>query len=147
MHGLRKPNIRCWLSLVTIGLVVIGTLSTAIAACHPGAPKEVKLGYVDFFLVVRPFSGLLAVMRQMDGAPMERRRRYSWRQGQDDRSRRERGLAQVTSRMKWYRMSRSMLVVGYTSSANCLAIGPVAEELQMLTADLRKRALLVGDNS
>jgi branched-chain amino acid transport system substrate-binding protein len=121
---------------VTIGLTVIGALSTALAASPPkGAPKEVKLGYVDFF------SGGAAIFG------ISGRNAARWVVDQWNAEGGIRGVKvkmievdenggpdkQVTEYRRLVLDEQVDAIVGYTSSANCLAIGPVAEELQMLT--------------
>ena len=49
MSRFQKPYTRWWLSLCSIGLVVCIIYAAVVAAQTKGAPKELKLGFVDFF--------------------------------------------------------------------------------------------------
>src|SRR5437773_8545598 len=49
MSRFQKPHTRWLLSLCNIGLVVCVVYAAVVAAQPKGAPKELKLGFVDFF--------------------------------------------------------------------------------------------------
>ena len=49
MSRFQKPYTRWWPSLGSIGLVVCLVYAAIVAAQTKGAPKELKLGFVDFF--------------------------------------------------------------------------------------------------
>src|SRR5262245_66361522 len=49
MSRFQKPYTHWWLSLGIIGLVVCLVYAAVVAAQPKGAPKELKLGFVDFF--------------------------------------------------------------------------------------------------
>src|SRR2546425_12503658 len=49
MSRFQKPYTHWWLSLCSIGLVVCIIYAAVVAAQTKGAPKELKLGFVDFF--------------------------------------------------------------------------------------------------
>ena len=107
-----------------IGLIVLITFSAATAAAPKGAPKAFKLGFVDFF------SGGEALFGDkwnkdggIGGVPVKLIL-------VDERG----GPAKAVTELRRLALDEEVdAVVGYTSSANCLAIGPVAEELQVLT--------------
>ena len=136
MHGVRKLSLRCVLSLVIIGLVVGAPFSLATAASPPkGAPKEVKLGFVDFFSGAAAIFGisgknaaewLIDKWNKEDGIGGVKVKMVEVDEaGGPDK--------QVTEYRRLVLDEKVDAVIGYTSSANCLAIGPVAEELQTLT--------------
>jgi branched-chain amino acid transport system substrate-binding protein len=124
-----------WLSLPAIVLVVLAASLPGAAAPPTGAPPELKLGFVDFL------SGP-AVLFGASGKNLA-----EWLV---DRWNKEGGIRgvkvklaivdeaggpdkQVTEFRRLVLDEKVHAVVGYTSSANCLAIAPVAEELKMLT--------------
>ena len=49
MSRFQKPYMRWWLSLCSLGFVVCVVYAAVVAAQPKGAPKELKLGFVDFF--------------------------------------------------------------------------------------------------
>jgi len=107
----------------------------ANAAPPKGAPKELKLGFVDFFsgsAAIFGISGKNAAEWLIDkwnkdggirGVPVKMVEVDE--AGGPDK--------QVTEFRRLVLDAKVDAVVGYTSSASCLAIGPVAEELQTLT--------------
>ncbi|MBI4241760.1 MAG: ABC transporter substrate-binding protein, partial [Candidatus Rokubacteria bacterium] len=127
---------------VLLGLVAIGALvfvasapETAAQAKPAGAPAELKVGFVDFY------SGGAAVFGASGKATTE------WLV---DKWNKEGGIGgvkiklvivdeaggpdkQVTEFRRLVLDEKVDAVVGYTSSANCLAVAPVAEELKVLT--------------
>src|SRR5712691_5238275 len=117
MSRFQKPHTRWWLSLCSIGLVVCLVYAAIVAAQTKGAPKELKLGFVDFFsgsAAIFGISGKNAAELLVD----------KWNK--------EGGVKGVP--VKMVEVDENVdAVVGYTSSANCLAIAPLAEELQTLT--------------
>lgn len=131
----RQPRRRGLISLFVLGLIVCMISSVALAAPPKGAPKEFKLGFVDFF------SGGAAIFGGSGKATTE------W---MVDKWNKEGGIGgvpvklimideaggpakQVTEYRRLVLDEQVHAIVGYTSSANCLAIAPVAEELQTLT--------------
>jgi branched-chain amino acid transport system substrate-binding protein len=124
----------------SLGIFVIGALLLAVSmpmatAAPEGAPAELKVGFVDFF------SGTAAVFG-IGGKWTSEWLVEKWN--------REGGIRGVPIKLvvvdeaggpkkqvKEYRRlvleEKVHAVVGYTSSANCLAIAPVAEELKTLT--------------
>jgi len=127
---------------VLVGLFAIGALvfvgstpETAAQAKPAGAPAELKVGFVDFY------SGGAAVFGASGKATTE------WLV---DKWNKEGGIGgvkiklvivdeaggpdkQVTEFRRLVLDEKVDAVVGYTSSANCLAVAPVAEELKVLT--------------
>jgi branched-chain amino acid transport system substrate-binding protein len=107
----------------------------ANAAPPKGAPKELKLGFVDFFsgsAAIFGISGKNAAEWLIDkwnkdggirGVPVKMVEVDE--AGGPDK--------QVTEFRRLVLDAKVDAVVGYTSSASCLAIGPVAEELETLT--------------
>jgi len=115
--------------------VVCIIYAAVVAAQTKGAPKELKLGFVDFFsgsaaifgvsgknaaeLLVEKWNkeggikGVAVKMVEVD------------ENGGPDK--------QVTEYRRLVLDEKVDAIVGYTSSANCLAIAPLAEELQTLT--------------
>src|SRR6516225_7498805 len=135
MSRFQKPSTHWWLSLCSIGLVIGLVYAAVVAAQTKGAPKELKLGFVDFF------SGA-AAMFGVSGKNTAELLVDKWNKeggikgvpvklvevdeaGGPDK--------QVTEFRRLVLDEKVDAIVGYTSSADCLAIGPVAEELQTLT--------------
>jgi branched-chain amino acid transport system substrate-binding protein len=123
-------------SLFIGAVVVFAAAAQATAAARPsGAPAELKVGFVDFFSgAAAPFgmSGKNAAEWLVDKWNKEGGIRGVKIQlimvdeaGGPDK--------QVTEYRRLVLDEGVDAVVGYTSSANCLAIAPVAEELQTLT--------------
>ena len=136
MERYQYPQPRRLISLVAIGLMLCVVSCTATAATPPkGAPKEVKLGFVDFLsgsAAVFGISGKNAAEWMVD----------KWNADGGIRGVKVRMIAvdegggpdkQVTEFRRLVLDEQVDAVIGYTSSANCLAIAPVAEELQTLT--------------
>src|SRR2546425_11295824 len=135
MSRFQKPYTRWWLSLGSIGLAVCVVYAAVVAAQPKGAPKELKLGFVDFFsgsAAIFGVSGKNAAELLVDkwnkeggirGVPVKMVEVDE--AGGPDK--------QVTEFRRLVLDAKVDAVVGYTSSASCLAIGPVAEELQTLT--------------
>ena len=135
MSRFQKPYTRWLLSLLSIGLVVCVVYAAVVAAQPKGAPKELKLGFVDFFsgaAAIFGTSGKNAAELLVDkwnkeggikGVPVKMVQVDE--NGGPDK--------QVTEYRRLVLDEKVDAVVGYTSSANCLAIAPLAEELQTLT--------------
>jgi len=135
MSRFQKPHTRWWLSLCSIGLVVCLVYAAIVAAQTKGAPKELKLGFVDFFsgsAAIFGVSGKNAAELLVDkwnkeggikGVPVKMVEVDE--NGGPDK--------QVTEYRRLVLDEKVDAIVGYTSSANCLAIAPLAEELQTLT--------------
>jgi len=122
-----------------IGFFVIGSMflsvSTPMAATPKGAPAEFKVGFVDFL------SGVAAVFG-MSGKYTSEFLVNKWNKEGGIRGVPikliivdEAGGAkkQVTEYRRLVLEEKVDAIVGFTSSANCLAIAPVAEELKTLT--------------
>ncbi|MBI2152153.1 MAG: ABC transporter substrate-binding protein [Candidatus Rokubacteria bacterium] len=138
MRGVFKSRVGPWLSLLAVGvLVLVAALPTTVTsqARPSGAPAELKIGFVDFF------SGAGATFGASGKTATE------WLV---DKYNSEGGIGgvklkvvivdeaggpdkQVTELRRLALDEKVNAVVGYTSSANCLAIAPVAEELKVLT--------------
>jgi branched-chain amino acid transport system substrate-binding protein len=136
MHQWQRPHSRWVVGLLTLGFIAFVACLTATAATAPkGAPTELKLGFVDFFsgsAAVFGISGKNAAEWVVDKWNKEGGiRGVKLRLIEVD----EAGAPdkQVTEFRRLVLDEQVDAVVGYTSSANCLAIAPVAEELQVLT--------------
>jgi len=115
--------------------VVCLVYAAIVAAQTKGAPKELKLGFVDFFsgsAAIFGVSGKNAAELLVDkwnkeggikGVPVKMVEVDE--NGGPDK--------QVTEYRRLVLDEKVDAIVGYTSSANCLAIAPLAEELQTLT--------------
>jgi branched-chain amino acid transport system substrate-binding protein len=135
MSRFQKPYTRWWLSLCSLGLVVCIIYAAVVTAQTKGAPKELKLGFVDFFsgsAAIFGVSGKNAAELLVDkwnkeggikGVPVKMVEVDE--NGGPDK--------QVTEYRRLVLDEKVDAIVGYTSSANCLAIAPLAEELQTLT--------------
>jgi branched-chain amino acid transport system substrate-binding protein len=130
------PGMRWIVSLFIGAGVGFAAAAQVTAATRPsGAPAELKVGFVDFFSgAAAPFgmSGKNAVEWLVDKWNKEGGIRgvkikliMVDEAGGPDK--------QVTEYRRLVLDEEVGAVVGYTSSANCLAIAPVAEELQTLT--------------
>ena len=138
MRGVFKSRVGVWLSLGAIGAVVFLAVTPAPVtpqARPSGAPAELKVGFVDFFSTAASTFGSSG------------RSTTEWLV---DKYNREGGIGgvkikltlvdeaggpdkQVTEFRRLALDEKVHAIVGYTSSANCLAIAPVAEELKTLT--------------
>ena len=138
MQRVFKSRVRSWLSLLAIGVVVViaALPATVTPQARPsGAPAELKVGFVDFFSTAAATFGSSG------------RSTTEWLV---DKYNREGGIGgvkikltvvdeaggpdkQVTEFRRLALDEKVNAIVGYTSSANCLAIAPVAEELKVLT--------------
>jgi branched-chain amino acid transport system substrate-binding protein len=130
-----QPRTHWVVRLVVFGLTVCVISSLALAAPPKGAPKQFKLGFVDFF------SGGAAIFGGSGKATTE------WMVDKWNKADGIGGVPvkliivdeaggpakQVTEYRRLVLDEEVDAVLGYTSSANCLAIAPVAEELQTLT--------------
>jgi branched-chain amino acid transport system substrate-binding protein len=124
------------IGLVAIGIMLWAASCAAAAAAPPkGAPKELKLGFVDFF------SGSAAVFG-VSGKNTAEWMIAKWNADGGIRGVKVRMIQvdeaggpdkQVTEFRRLVLDEQVDAIIGYTSSANCLAIAPVAEELQTLT--------------
>lgn len=139
---MRKTG-RSWMgwcaALTALAVVAAGVLAAApgrLAAAAPGgAPAELKVGFVDFY------SGPAATF----GTPGKNTAEWlvdKWNKDGGIRGVKVRLVMvdenggpdkQVTEFRRLALDEKVNAVVGYTSSANCLAVGPVAEELRVLT--------------
>src|SRR4029453_5880540 len=135
MSRIQKPYTPWWLSLCSIGLVIGLVYAAVVAAQTKGAPKELKLGFVDFFSGAAAMFGVsgkntaaLLVDKWnkeggIKGVPVKMVEVDE--NGGPDK--------QVTEYRRLVLDEKVDAIVGYTSSTNCLAIAPLAEELQTLT--------------
>ena len=135
MSRFQKRYTRWWLGLGSIGLMICIIYAAVVAAQTKGAPKELKLGFVDFFsgsAAIFGVSGKNAAELLVDkwnkegglkGVPVKMVEVDE--NGGPDK--------QVTEYRRLVLDEKVDAIVGYTSSANCLAIAPLAEELQTLT--------------
>jgi branched-chain amino acid transport system substrate-binding protein len=136
MDGLVQPRRRGLVRLFMSAVVVCVAAALAAAAAKPsGAPAELKVGFVDFF------SGAAAPFGIVGKNAAE------WLVDKWNKEGGIRGVKiklimvdeaggpdkQVTEYRRLVLDEGADAVVGYTSSANCLAIAPVAEELKTLT--------------
>ncbi len=135
MQRVGRSTIRPWLSLFTVVLLIVAVSLPATGAPPAGAPSELKVGFVDFFSTAAATFGSSG------------RTTTEWLV---DKYNREGGIGgvkiklvvvdeaggpdkQVTEFRRLALDEQVNAIVGYTSSANCLAIAPVAEELKVLT--------------
>ena len=135
MRKIPALNGRSWLSVLVVGVLGLLALAPAAGAPPSGAPAEFKLAFVDFL------SGPAATFGVPDKNAAE------WLVDKWNRDGGIRGVKvklvivdeagtpdkQVTEYRRLVMDEKVNAVVGYTSSANCLAVAPVAEELKMLT--------------
>jgi branched-chain amino acid transport system substrate-binding protein len=136
MGTCKQPQLRKRIGLVAIGIMLCAASYGAAAATPPqGAPKELKLGFVDFF------SGSAAVFG-ISGKNTAEWMIDKWNADGGIRGVKVRMIEvdeaggpdkQVTEFRRLVLDEQVDAIIGYTSSANCLAIAPVAEELQTLT--------------
>jgi len=134
LRGMRS-SVRSWLSLFVIGALIFMGSAPATGAPPAGAPAELKIGFVDFLsgaAVLFGASGKNAAEWLVDKFNKEGgikgvkiKLAIVDEAGGPDK--------QVTEFRRLVLDERVDAIVGYTSSANCLAIAPVAEELKMLT--------------
>ena len=134
MGKLFKYSAISFLSLLLAGIMVIAPASTASAA-PKGAPKQLKVAFVDFF------SGGAAVFGNSGKGTSE------WLVAKWNK---EGGIGgvpiklivvdegggpkkQVSELRRLVQDEKVDAVIGYTSSGNCMAIKPVAEKLKILT--------------
>jgi branched-chain amino acid transport system substrate-binding protein len=134
MRNLLKSKIFSLLSVLAVGGMVIAAAPT-VAAPPKGAPKALKVAFVDFFsggAAVFGVSGkgttewLIAKWNKaggIAGVPIEL---VIVDEGGGPKK-------QVSELRRLVLDEKVDAVVGYTSSGNCLAIAPVAEELKILT--------------
>src|SRR4029453_6768244 len=135
MSRIQKPYTPWWLSLCSIGLVICLVYAAVVAAQTKGGPKELKLGFVDFFSRA---AGLFGVPGKKNPAlVVEKWKKEGGIKGVavkmvevDENGGPDK---QVTEYRRLVLDEKVDAIVGYTSSANCLAIAPLAEELQTLT--------------
>jgi len=135
MRKLIERRISSLLSVLAAGVMAIAVSAPTAAAPPEGAPAALKVAFVDFF------SGGAAVFGAMGKGTTE------WLV---DKWNKEGGIGgvqidllivdegggpkkQVAELRRLVLDEKVDAVVGYTSSGNCLAIAPVAEELKVLT--------------
>lgn len=135
MRNIFKSKIYTLLSVLAVGAMAISASAPALAAPPKGAPAKLKVAFVDFF------SGGAAVFGISGKGTSE------WLV---DKWNKEGGIGgvpielvlvdegggpkkQVSELRRLVLDEKVDAVVGYTSSGNCLAIAPVAEELKILT--------------
>jgi branched-chain amino acid transport system substrate-binding protein len=135
MRRLSSSRAHPWLSLLVIGFLGFLAIVPATAAAPPGAPPELKVAFVDFL------SGPAATF----GVPSKNTAVWlvdNWNRDGGIRGVKIKLLIvdeagtpdkQVTEYRRLVLDEKVNAVVGYTSSANCLALAPVAEELKALT--------------
>ena len=135
MLRVSRSNAYRWLSLLISGFLGVLVIVPATTATPAGAPPEVKVAFVDFL------SGPAATF----GVPGKNTAVWlvdKWNQEGGIRGVKVKLLivdeagTPDTQTVQFRRLAldeRVAAVVGYTSSANCLAIAPVAEELKTLT--------------
>jgi branched-chain amino acid transport system substrate-binding protein len=135
MHWASRSRIRPGLSVLAIGIMILAPFVPATGAPPGGAPAELKIGFVDFF------SGAAATF----GTPGKNTAEWlvdKWNKEGGIRGVKVRLVMvdeaggpdkQVTEFRRLALDEKVDAIVGYTSSANCLAIAPVAEELRVLT--------------
>jgi len=123
------------LSLLAVAALIVAVSIPAMGAAPAGAPAELKIGFVDFL------SGPAALF----GA--SGKNLTDWLVDKWNKEGGIRGVKvklvivdeaggpdkQVTEFRRLVLDEKVDAIVGYTSSANCLAIAPVAEELRKLT--------------
>jgi branched-chain amino acid transport system substrate-binding protein len=135
MLRVTRSNAYRWLSLLISGFLGVLVIVPATTATPAGAPPELKVAFVDFL------SGPAATF----GVPGKNTAMWlvdKWNQEGGIRGVKvkllivdEAGTPDSQS-VQFRRLAldeKVNAVVGYTSSANCLAIAPVAEELKTLT--------------
>lgn len=124
-----------WLSLLATALVVLAASLPGAAAPPTGAPTELKLGFVDFL------SGP-AVLFGASGKNLAEWLVDKWNREGGIRGVKVKlvivdeagGPDRVVTEFRRLVLDEKVdAVVGYTSSASCLAVAPVAEELRVLT--------------
>lgn len=132
MRKISKFRVHAWV----LGALAAGTMAFGAAAAPPtGAPKAIKVAFVDFFsggAAVFGVSGkgtsemLVAKWNKaggIGGVPIDL---VLVDEGGGPKK-------QVSELRRLVLDEKVDAVVGYTSSGNCLAIAPVAEELKVLT--------------
>ncbi len=135
MRGPSRSRAYPWLSLLIIGFLGFLTIVPATAAAPAGAPPELKVAFVDF----------LSTAAATFGVPSKNTAVWlvdNWNKAGGIRGVKiklvivdEAGTPDKQS-VEYRRLvldEKVNAVVGYTSSSNCLAIAPVAEELKALT--------------
>jgi branched-chain amino acid transport system substrate-binding protein len=134
MGKLFKYSAFSFLSLLLAGIMVIAPASTASAA-PKGAPKQLKVAFVDFFsggAAVFGVSGkgtsewLVAKWNKAGGIGGVPIKLIVVDEGGGPKK-------QVSELRRLVLDEKVDAVVGYTSSGNCMAIKPVAEKLKILT--------------
>ena len=134
MGKLFKYSAISFLSLLLAGIMVIAPASTASAA-PKGAPKQIKIAFVDFFsggAAVFGISGkgtsewLVAKWNKEGGIGGVPIKLILVDEGGGPKK-------QVSELRRLVQDEKVDAIVGYTSSGNCMAIKPVAEKLKILT--------------
>ena len=135
MRKMFKSRIYLVLSVLAVGAMAMVASVPTMAAPPKGAPKALKIAFVDFF------SGGAAVFGISGKGTTE------WLVAKWNKTGGIRGVPidlilmdegggpkkQVAELRRLVLDEKVDAVVGYTSSGNCLAIAPVAEELKILT--------------
>jgi branched-chain amino acid transport system substrate-binding protein len=123
------------LSLLGIAVLIVAVSIPAMGAAPAGAPSELKIGFVDFL------SGP-AVLFGASGKNLTEWLVDKWNKEGGIRGVKVKltivdeagGPDKVVTEFRRLVLDEKVqAVVGYTSSASCLAVAPVAEELKMLT--------------
>lgn len=137
MRGASKGKAYSLLGLFLIGLLAFGAFDPATSSAQAppkGAPNEIKIAFVDFLSGTGAVFGAVAKMTaewlvdkwNKEGGVRGVKIKLITRDetGSPDK--------QVTEYRRLVLDEKVDAVVGYTSSANCLALAPVAEELKTL---------------
>ncbi|MGH7324910.1 MAG: ABC transporter substrate-binding protein [Candidatus Rokuibacteriota bacterium] len=134
MRTTSRPGAR-WLSLLSVALVVLAASLPGAAAPPAGAPAELKIGFVDFLSGPAALFG--ASGKNLADWLVEKWNKDGGIKGVkvnlvvvDEAGGPDK---QVTEFRRLVLDEKVDAIVGYTSSANCLAIAPVAEELRKPT--------------
>jgi branched-chain amino acid transport system substrate-binding protein len=135
MHRISKSRVRVGISALALAVVTLMAFALAGAAPPSGAPAELKVGFVDFL------SGP-AVLFGASGKNTAEWLVDKWNKEGGIRGVRVKLVIvdeaggpdkQVTEFRRLALDEKVDAAVGFTSSATCLAIAPVAEELKVLT--------------
>jgi branched-chain amino acid transport system substrate-binding protein len=135
MRRMTAAKMRAWSIVMAMGVVILAASIPATGAPPAGAPAELKIGFVDFL------SGP-AVLFGASGKNLADWLVDKWNKEGGIRGVKVKlvivdeagGPDKVVTEFRRLVLDEKVhSVVGYTSSASCLAVAPVAEELKMLT--------------